>query len=114
MRAGSTHVTDAKTSTAGDDLYQFFIAFYGTNLRLLFSLFPLHATLTSAVPEELVDKQSLLISYTSAVEMLQLLVQPAFSPLFYLAQDSVHIMIAYAAIFLVKVSKMQNDTPFGQ
>jgi hypothetical protein len=90
-------------SPAGNDLYQFFIGFYGTNLRLLFSLFPLHATLTSGLPEELIDKQSLLISYSSAVEMLQLLVKPAFSPLLYFVQDSVHIMIAYAAIFLVKV-----------
>lgn len=95
---------DTNKLAAGNDLFQFFVAFYGTNLRLLFSLFPLHATLTSGLPEELIDKQSLLISYTSAVEMLQLLVQPAFSPLLYFVQDSIHIMVAYAAIFLVKVS----------
>jgi hypothetical protein len=35
--------------------------------------------------------------------MLQLLVQPSFSPHLYFVQDSVHIMIAYAAIFLVKL-----------
>lgn len=51
----------------------------------------------------MMDKQSLLISYSSAIEMLQLLVQPAFSPHLYFVQDSIHIMIAYAAIFLVKV-----------
>lgn len=87
----------------GKDLYQFFVSFYATNLRLLFSLYPLHAALSSGLPEEMMDKQSLLISYSSAIEMLQLLVQPAFSPHLYFVQDSIHIMIAYAAIFLVKV-----------
>lgn len=99
-----TVATVADETTADNDLYQFFVSFYGTNLRLLFSLFPLHATLTSGLPEELIDKHSLLISYSSAVEMLQLLVQPRYSPLVYFIQDSIHIMTAYSAIFLVKVS----------
>ncbi|KAL1304419.1 hypothetical protein AAFC00_003417 [Neodothiora populina] len=86
-----------------DSLYQFFIAFYGTNLRLLFSLFPLHASLTSSLPEESIDKQPLLVSFSSAVEMLQLLARPDYSELLYLVQDSINIMIAYSSIFLIKL-----------
>lgn len=71
----------------------------------MFSLFPLHATLTSGLPEELIDKQSLLISFSSALEMLHLLVQPNNAPLVYFIQDSVHIMTAYSAIFLIKVRR---------
>lgn len=62
--------------------------------------------MASGLPEELIDKQSLMSSYSSAVKMLELLTQPNFSPLLYLVQDSIHIGIAYAAIFLVKVDLM--------
>jgi len=44
-------------------------------------------------------------SHASAIEMLSLVSKPDISPLLYFAQDSVHVMIAYAAVFLVKVSR---------
>lgn len=51
-----------------------------------------------------VAKQALWQSYTSALEMLQVIIEilgPA--QLLYYAQDSIHVMTAYAAVFLIKV-----------
>jgi hypothetical protein len=50
-------------------------------------------------------------SHASAIEMLSLVSKPDISPLLYFAQDSVHVMIAYAAVFLVKVSHIQPAFP---
>lgn len=47
-------------------------------------------------------------SHANAIEMLSLVAKPDISPLLYFAQDSVHVMIAYAAVFLVKVSHIQS------
>lgn len=45
-------------------------------------------------------------SHACAIEMLSLVSKPNVSPLLYFAQDSVHVMIAYAAVFLVKVGHL--------
>lgn len=55
------------------------------------------------------SKQALWLCFTSAVGMLELISQE-FGPLklLYFAQDSVHVMTAYAATFLIKVGSQEG------
>lgn len=46
------------------------------------------------------------VAYSSAIEMLQLLSR--YSPRLYFAQDSIHVMTAYSAAFLIKVGSKPN------
>ena len=81
---------------AEESCHEFLIRFYGFHLRLqLFSL-QLHNT---SLPNNV---ESLWLAYTSALRMLQLV--PCHSNHLAFVQDSVHIMIAYSAGFLSKVS----------
>jgi hypothetical protein len=80
----------------------FMIQFYGLHLRLLLSSFSLQPSSTS--PEGLLRVEGIWSGHTAAMEMLRLVSKPEVSPLLYFAQDSVHVMTAYAAVFLVKVS----------
>ena len=50
-----------------------------------------------------VDTEAIWNSYSSALDMLKLVSETSASQLLYFAQDSVHVMIAYAAVFLIKV-----------
>ncbi|KAH8807279.1 hypothetical protein F5884DRAFT_788875 [Xylogone sp. PMI_703] len=100
-----------------ESCHPFLIRFYGTHLRLqLFSL-PLHKVLGSKSYEIPHNLESLWISYSSAIEMLKLV--SSFSSRLYFAQDSVHIMTAYSAAFLIKlllsasssiVNQIEQDT----
>jgi uncharacterized membrane protein len=84
--------------------HPFLIRFYGTHLRLqLFSL-PLQEILASADPDISTNLEVLWVSYSSALEMLQLINRSA--SFLYFAQDSVHVMTAYSAAFLIKVRKL--------
>lgn len=80
------------------------IQFYGIHLRLLLSSFSLKPPLTLPSTAAAMRTAAILTSHASAIEMLSLVSEPDVSPLLYFAQDSVHVMVAYAAVFLVKVS----------
>jgi hypothetical protein len=91
-RAHSSHVESSQP---------FLIRFYGTHLKLqLFSL-PLQEVLASGDPDISTNLEVLWVSYSSAIEMLQLICRSASCILF--AQDSIHVMTAYCAAFLTKV-----------
>lgn len=90
------------TDTSTDSCHPFLIAFYGAHLRLqLFSL-PLQAVLCRRDADIEYNLEALWTTYSSAVEMLRLICRhPTHARL---AQDSVHVMTAYCAKFLIKVS----------
>ncbi|ETS79448.1 hypothetical protein PFICI_09301 [Pestalotiopsis fici W106-1] len=81
--------------------HPFLIRFYGTHLRLqLFSL-PLQEILASSDPDISTNLEVLWVSYSSALEMLQLINRS--TSFLYFAQDSIHVMTAYSAAFLIKL-----------
>ncbi|GJC90794.1 protein priB [Colletotrichum liriopes] len=82
--------------------HPFLIQFYGTHLRLqLFSL-PLQDILAQSNQNMSYHMEALWVSYSSALEMLHLICR--HSSWLYFAQDSVHVMTAYSAAFLIKAS----------
>ncbi|KAL3477035.1 fungal-specific transcription factor domain-containing protein [Aspergillus californicus] len=89
--------------------HSFLIKYYGLHARLQVFTVPLQkARIQPAGKEEMHGLKPFWLSYQSALEMLQL---AAESPsVLYLAQDSVHVMTAYAAIFLIKILL---SSPFG-
>ncbi|EEP81413.1 predicted protein [Uncinocarpus reesii 1704] len=80
--------------------HRFLVRFYGHHLRLLIHSFRLQLSILSGN----VSKQSLWICYSSALEMLRLVVNRlgTTSHLYY-CQDSVHVMVAYAAVVIIKI-----------
>ncbi|KAG7075722.1 fungal specific transcription factor domain-containing protein [Colletotrichum scovillei] len=82
--------------------------FYGTHLKLqLFSL-PLQDILAQSDPNMTYHMEALWVSYSSALEMLHLICR--HSSWLYFTQDSVHVMTAYSAAFLIKVRPLGRLT----
>jgi hypothetical protein len=90
-------------SNRGEDCHTFLIPFYGSYARLLLFTSSLRASTRQKDIETPVDTEAIWNSYSSALDMLKLVSQPSSAQLIYFAQDSVHVMIAYATVFLVKV-----------
>jgi hypothetical protein len=84
---------------------RFLVKFYGLHVRLLLNSLPLQESLLCSREGEPSSKQALLVCFTSAIGMLKQISED-FGPLklLYFAQDSVHVMTAYAVIFLYKVT----------
>ena len=84
--------------------------FYGLHVRLLLNSCSLQDLLNQCKEGVSPSNQALWLCYTSAVGMLELISQE-FGPLklLYFAQDSVHVMTAYAATFLIKVALSHTD-----
>ncbi|KAL5338026.1 hypothetical protein BJX70DRAFT_399119 [Aspergillus crustosus] len=80
--------------------HAFLINFYTSHSRLQLSSFSLQAVHNHNFGIN--NMKAFWLSYVSAVKMLQLVAES--SPLLYLAQDSIHVMTAYAAIFLIKLT----------
>lgn len=80
--------------------HAFMIRFYGFHLRLQLFSTPLQETGIQNV-DRIYDLKPFWLSYQSALAMLDLVAES--SALLYLVQDSIHVMTAYAAIFLIKV-----------
>jgi hypothetical protein len=83
-----------------ESCHEFLIAFYGCHIRLQTSSLQLQDHLSPASPTT-PDVESLWVAYSSALRMLRLI--PRYSSHVSFAQDSVHVMLAYCAAFLVKV-----------
>ncbi|KAI5303088.1 hypothetical protein KEM56_000044 [Ascosphaera pollenicola] len=90
-------VEDASASIS----HRFIIHFYGTHVRLLLNSYRLQLSILGGAS---ISKQALWVCYMSALEMLRLVIDRlgAGSHLFY-CQDSVHVMIAYATVILIKM-----------
>ena len=84
-----------------ESCHAFLVRFYRAHLRLqLFSL-PLQDTLFGEYTETSLNIGILWTAYSSAMNMLDLIVK--YPTQLYFAQDSIHVMTAYSAAFLVKV-----------
>jgi hypothetical protein len=92
----------------GEGCHAFLISFYGSYARLLLFTSPLHASLQLQDIVTSVDTEAIWNSCSSALDMLKLVSGTSTSQLLYFAQDSVHVMIAYATVFLIKVFAVQS------
>lgn len=92
---------DKKLLPEEETCHKFLIRFYGMHFRLqLFSL-PLQDVLSSAYSESSLHLDIIWAAFTGAMDMLKLVSQ--HSTQLYFAQDSIHVMTAYSAAFLVKL-----------
>ncbi|KAL4940478.1 fungal-specific transcription factor domain-containing protein [Aspergillus oleicola] len=82
------------------DCHAFLIRLYGAHARLQLFSIPLQKGHIRNVTEAH-DFKPFWLSYQSALDMLHLVAES--SSLLYLVQDSIHVMTAYAAIFLIKL-----------
>jgi hypothetical protein len=84
--------------------HRFLVNFYGLHLRLLLNSYSLQASLANARGFSAISKPALWLCSTSAIGMLEQ-ISDEFGPFkqLYFVQDSIHVMVAYAAIFLIKV-----------
>ena len=87
--------------TESESCHPFLIRFYGTHLRLQLYSLPLQDVLGSKNHDVAYNLETLWASYSGAIKMLKLV--SIFSSRLYFAQDSVHVMTAYSAAFLIKV-----------
>ncbi|KAF3056756.1 Hypothetical protein CFAM422_012787 [Trichoderma lentiforme] len=91
-----------------DETHKFLIRFYGTHFRLqLFSL-PLQDVLSSEFSDSSLHLDIIWAAFTGAMDMLKLISR--HSGQLYFAQDSIHVMTAYSAAFLVKLLLSAPDT----
>lgn len=90
-----------KSETEEQSCHQFLIRFYGTHLRLQLHSLPLQGMLGSGESDVTLHLDTIWVAYRSAMSMLHLISH--YSAHLYFAQDSIHVMTAYSAAFLVKV-----------
>ncbi|KAF5712414.1 hypothetical protein FMUND_8509 [Fusarium mundagurra] len=93
--------------TAEQSCHEFLIRFYGTHLRLQLHTLPLHGVLVSGKSNINHHIDTVWVAYSSALSMLQLISR--FSEHVCFAQDSIHVMTAYSAAFLVKITLVFSD-----
>lgn len=92
---------EQRQSSEEGNCHKFLIRFYGTHFRLqLFSL-PLRDVLSSEYSDSSLHLDIIWAAFTGAMDMLKL--TSRHSSLLCFAQDSIHVMTAYSAAFLVKV-----------
>lgn len=92
---------ERRQSAEEETCHKFLIRFYGTHFRLqLFSL-PLQDVLSSEYSDSALHLDIIWAAFTGAMDMLKLTTR--HSAQLYFAQDSIHVMTAYSAAFLVKV-----------
>ena len=89
--------------------HAFIVSFFGSHLLLLLYSFPLENSISSPSGVSFLDMEAFSVTYSSATEMLRLVSQSSMIPMLTYAHDSVHAMTAYAAVFLIKVSKQKVD-----
>ena len=94
------HKFDHGGVEAEDSCHNFLIQFYGNHLRLQIASLQLQDVIYSA-PAYSKNLESLWLAHSSALRMLHLVTQ--YSQHLVFAQDSIHVMLAYCAVFLVKV-----------
>ncbi|KAF5253125.1 hypothetical protein FANTH_1956 [Fusarium anthophilum] len=104
--------TEKITAQTEQSCHEFLIRFYGTHLRLQLHTLPLHGILVSDKSNINHHIDTVWVAYSSALNMLQLISR--FSEHVCFAQDSIHVMTAYSAAFLVKITVVFSDFISGQ
>ncbi|KAF5678541.1 hypothetical protein FDENT_8920 [Fusarium denticulatum] len=99
--------TEQITAQTEQSCHEFLIRFYGTHLRLQLHTLPLHGILVSEKTNINHHIDTVWVAYSSALNMLQLISR--FSEHVCFAQDSIHVMTAYSAAFLVKITLVFSD-----
>ncbi|KAF5538694.1 hypothetical protein FPHYL_12471 [Fusarium phyllophilum] len=99
--------TEKITTQTEQSCHEFLIRFYGTHLRLQLHNLPLHGILVSRKSNINHHIDTVWVAYSSALSMLQLISR--FSEYVCFAQDSIHVMTAYSAAFLVKITLVFSD-----
>ena len=94
------HKIDHGGPQAEESCHNFLIQFYGSHLRLQIASLQLQDALFSARAYSK-NLESLWLAHSSALRMLHLVTQ--YSQHLVFAQDSIHVMLVYCAVFLVKV-----------
>ncbi|EXL45204.1 hypothetical protein FOCG_12613 [Fusarium oxysporum f. sp. radicis-lycopersici 26381] len=100
------------TAQTEQSCHEFLIRFYGAHLRLQLHTLPLHGILVSDKSYINHHIDTVWVAYSSALNMLQLISR--FSEHVCFAQDSIHVMTAYSAAFLVKITVVFSDFISGQ
>lgn len=86
--------------------HRFMVSFYGKHLRLVLNSYRLQLSVLGGGG---VSKQALSFCHTSALEMLRLVVDKlGTGTLLLYCQDSVHAMIAYSVVVIVKVRSIST------
>lgn len=99
---------EQKQTSEEETCHKFLIRFYGTHFRLqLFSL-PLQDVLSSEFSDSSLHLDIIWAAFTGAMDMLKLISR--HSGQLYFAQDSIHVMTAYSAAFLVKLLLSAPET----
>ncbi|KAJ4050763.1 hypothetical protein NW761_005560 [Fusarium oxysporum] len=104
--------TEKITAQTEQSCHEFLIRFYGTHLRLQLHTLPLHGILISGKSDINHHIDTVWVAYSSALNMLQVISR--FSEHICYAQDSIHVMTAYSAAFLVKITLVFSDFITGQ
>ncbi|KAF4415817.1 hypothetical protein FACUT_13086 [Fusarium acutatum] len=104
--------TERITAQTEQSCHEFLIRFYGTHLRLQLHTLPLHGILVSDKSNIDHHIDTVWVAYSSALNMLQLISR--FSEHVCFAQDSIHVMTAYSAAFIVKITLVFSDFISGQ
>jgi hypothetical protein len=99
---------DRKQSSDKNHCHYLLLRFYGTHAKLQLCSLPLQSILASGDGETTPGSSILWSAYTSALTMLQLIQK--YSSSVYFAQDSLHVMTAYSAAFLLKVRCLSRGT----
>ncbi|KAM5361430.1 hypothetical protein ACJZ2D_013120 [Fusarium nematophilum] len=111
-RSQGSGTVEAAGEAGEQDCHQFLIRFYGTHLRLQLYSLPLQGILESTQTDTELHLETIWVAYTSAMSMLQLISRFSSQP--YFAQDSIHVMTAYSAVFLVKILLSVPSLATGQ
>ena len=93
-----------------DKRHEFLVLFYGHHTLLTLCSEALHDALNTRTSAREVDLQAIWCGYNAALDVLRLVADQSNAAFLYFVQDSVHVMIAYAAVLLVKVRSQQLAT----
>ena len=93
-----------------DKRHEFLIRFYGYHTLLTLCSEALHDALNIRTSAREVDLQAIWCGYNAALDVLRLVADQSNAAFLYFVQDSVHVMIAYAAVLLVKVRSATHES----
>ncbi|KAK7692426.1 hypothetical protein QCA50_004051 [Cerrena zonata] len=93
----------------GDKFHMAFLNIFRLHVRLFLNSFGFQNAMSTTLPIRDLNLQALSACYTSAIEILQIVVEEfAEASMLRHAQESITVMTAYAAVFLLKLLRSPN------